>query len=169
MEMNFNLLTEEERVIAYELSGEISQNLLVLDFDTAFIKMESLKDIFEQHKKALENQAKENESENFKKLIKNENGVEILEIPYHLRKRYYPLSRKEILKETEKAYGIKDLECTLETNDESLKKWKCDAIKWIPKSSIIKYEDLLFVNSYFLQETFIKRYTDKYQIRPFKI
>jgi len=167
--MNFNIFSEEEQKEAYELSGEISQNLLMLDFDAAFIKMESLKGIFDAHAYKIQQDLKNNESENFKKLIKEENGKEVLEIPNHLNRRYFPISRKEILKETEKAFGIKDLEATPEMVSESLKKYKSEPIKWIPKKGIIQYEGLLFVSSYFLQEEYIKKYTDKFIIKTFKI
>jgi len=171
MRFDISILNEEERDEALNIATEISMAAMEMDFEKVRIQLDSIQEIFDDHYSKIENKLRAEEHNNFLQLIeKNENGgQDTLTIPKHRGKFYWPIFRKDIMKETEKAFGILDLEATEEMRQESLKKWKSEPIHWLPKSKIIVYQGLYFIPSDYCQISYMDKFKSSYIIKTFNI
>lgn len=171
MGFDLSILDEDERDAALNIATEISMAAMALDFDKVKIQLDSIQEIFDIHKARIENSFRAEEHDNFLQLIeKNENGgQDTLTIPKHRGRFYWPVFRKEIMKETAKAFGILDLEATEEQRKESLSKWKSEPIHWLPKSKIIIYQGLYFIPSDYCQTSYMDKFKNSYIIKTFNI
>ena len=134
------------------------------------IYLDSFQEIFEIHQRKIEDKLLKEEDNNFQQLIeRNENGQFVLTVPHHRGTAYWPIFRKNILKSTDKAFGIPDLEATKEAREESLKQWKSEPIHWIPKSQIISFQGLYFAPTRYCQSTYILKFQKNYVIKFYEI
>lgn len=170
MAFDLSILNEEERDRVLNIASEISMAAMSLDFNRIKIYLDSFQEIFEIHQRKIEDKLLKEEDNNFQQLIeKNENGQFVLTVPHHRGTVYWPIFRKNILKSTDKAFGIPDLEATKEMREESLKQWKSEPIHWIPKSKIISFQGLYFAPTRYCQSTYILKFQKNYVIKFFEI
>ena len=170
MAFDLSVLNEEERDRVLNIASEISMAAMSLDFNKIKIYLDSFQEVFDNHYSEIENKLLKEEDNNFQQLIeRNENGNLVLTVPHHRGTIYWPIFRKNMLKSTEKAFGIPDLEATEEMRQESLKKWKSPPIHWIPKSQIISFQGLYFTPTRYCQSTYILKFKENYMIKFYEI
>ncbi len=171
MGFDLSILDDDEKDEALNIASEISMAAMALDFDKVKIQLDSIQEIFDNHRIKIENRFRSEEHNNFLQLIeKNENGgQDTLTIPRHRGRFYWPIFRNEIMRETAKAFGILDIEATEEQRKESLSKWKSEPIHWLPKSKIIIYQGLYFIPSDYCQVSYMNKFKNSYIIKPFNI
>ncbi len=168
MTFDVSILSEEERAKAFEIAGELSSAALMMDFEKAKFYFDSIQEVFDNHYAAIENKRRGEEHINFLKMIKKgENGEkDTFEIPKHRGRFYWPVFRNDIMKETEKAFGILDLEATEEQRKESLSKWKSEPIHWLPKSKILIWNGIYFIPSDYCQVSYMDKFKNSYNLKP---
>ena len=169
MSFDLNILFDDEKDEVLNIATEISMSAMEMDFEKVKIQLDSIQEIFDNHKAKIENKLRGEEHNNFLSLIKDEEGQKTLEIPKHRNSHYWPIFRNEIMVETAKAVGIRSLEATEEEKEIAMAKFKKEALHWIPKSKIIIYQGLYFVPTLYCENAYVDKFKSNYKIKTVNI